>query len=126
MSLSETREIMSVLQEIMALLNNVEFKTKVINEDLPKTQKAFSVFRQLEQVILRYLVLARKMGLPNDINQAISSVAKLIVVVRMLQMTISMAAKGPLGLIGAIGSVGITAISVGEMTSEYMNGVQGS
>jgi hypothetical protein len=126
MSLSETREIMSVLQEIMALINNVEFKTKVINEDLPKTQKAFTVFRQLEQVMLRYLVLARKMGLPNDINQAISSVAKLIVVVRMLQMTISMAAKGPLGLIGAIGSVGITAISVGEMTSEYMNGVQGS
>ena len=120
MSLSETQEIMSVLQEIMALLNNVEFKTKKINDELPKTKNTLNTFRELERVVLRYVTLARKIGLPDDIDKAMNVVTQLIILLTMAQMSMNMLMRGtPAGVLMGIAGVGLTAMSMGNPLEGY-------
>ena len=120
MSLSETQEIMSVLQEIMALLNNVEFKTQKINNDLPKTKESLASFRQLERVALRYLVLVRRMGVSEDIDNALSKIAELIVMINMLTMSFTMLQRGtPIGVLMGIASLSMGILSAGSILEGY-------
>lgn len=110
MSLAETQQIMQVLQEIMALLNNVTIKTEKIQRDLPITKDALSTFRQLERLTLRFLVLAKRMGLPEDLDKGITKVMELITAIRMLQMSMNMMmATNPftvfIGIAGFAGSM---------------------
>jgi hypothetical protein len=106
MSLSETQQIMQVLQEIMALLNGVEFKTEKINNDLPKTRESLDSFNQLERVALRYLAISRRMGLPDDINGGIQKLAGALVTLRMAMISTTYLMLGtPLGV--AMGGAGL-------------------
>jgi hypothetical protein len=118
-SLSETQEIMQVLQEIMALLNNVEFKTTKINSDLPKTKQSLATFTQLERIALRYIALTRTMGLPSDTDKAMSKIAELIVLINMLNIAAGMLTRGPVGLILAIPSIAMTAMSLPNLLEGY-------
>lgn len=90
MSFAETRQIMADLQEIMALLNTVTIKTERLNTDLPRTKETLVTFRELERLALRYLILARRLGLPEDVTNALTKVSQLIMAVRMLQTAIGM------------------------------------
>lgn len=86
----------------------------VIEGKQPKLESTLKTFQQVERLALRYLVLARRMGLPEDVDAAINLVARLITSIRMLQISLSMlyatnpltAAIGVAGLIG--GAVSIT------------------
>ena len=120
MSLSETQEIMSVLQEIMALLNNVEFKTTKINNDLPKTKDSLATFQQLERVALRYIALARRMGVSEDIDNAIAKFAELIVVINMVYMSFNMLQRGtPIAVLSFIATISMSILSAGNMLEGY-------
>lgn len=110
MSLSDTQEIFTLLQEIMQMLDKVDVKSEKINNDLPRTQETLATFRQLERLALRWLVIARQMGLPENVTGAINTLAKLVVMIRMAQMSINMmmmsnpvtAAIGVAGIIGTV------------------------
>jgi hypothetical protein len=120
MSLAETQQIMQVLQEIMQLLNGVTIKTEQIKRDIPQTREALATFRQLERIALRFLVLAKRMGLPEDIDRGISKVMELIVAIRMLQMSMNMMmASNPytmiIGMAGFAGSI----MTFGSMLEGY-------
>ena len=120
MSLIETRELMETMKELISLLGTVEAKTDKINNDLPKTKNTLGTFRELERVVLRYLVLARKIGVSDDVNKAIDIVSRLILLLTMAQMSMNMLMRGtPAGVLMGIAGVGMTALSMGNPLEGY-------
>jgi len=87
----------------------VEYKLRV------DTSEAVEGFRELEQVALRYLVLARRLGLPDDVNVAMSVAARAVVTMRQLEQTIRMLdlamAGSPMGWAMFAATTAFTAIS---------------
>lgn len=120
MSLIETQQIMQALQEITRLLDGIQVKTTRIHSELPKTKEALMTFQQFERVALRYLALARRMGLPDDIAQTTEMISRLIITVRMLQMSMNMLMLGtPFGwLMGAAG-IAMTGLSLYDSMVGY-------
>lgn len=113
MSFGETRQIMSDLQEIMALLNQTSIKSEKIIRDLPKTNEALITFRQLERIAIRYLAIVNRMGLPDDAQKQIQILTKIIVTVRMAQMSYNMLLAGtPYGLLMSIAGFAMTGFAM--------------
>ena len=115
MSYAETQQIMADLKEIMALIDGVTIKTEKINTNLPQTRAALSTFRDIERIALRYLVLARRMGLPEEVEKATQTLTELIVMIRMVQMSYNMLMAGtPFGLLMGAAGLAITALSASD------------
>ena len=95
-SLSDIQQIHSMLQEISRLLDEVDTKTDTVTR---KTVTSTESFRQLESVVMRYLIIARRIGLPEGVDNAIQKIAQFIIAVRTLDITLKMfqANLGPLG-----------------------------
>ena len=71
-------------------------------------------FAKLEQIILRSLVLTRRMGLPDDVSQAISSIQRMVSITRQLQLALTALNATPAGLVlGGIG-LSMTAFSYAD------------
>jgi hypothetical protein len=117
MSLAQTQELMATLKELTSLLSGVEAKTTKINSEMPQTKNSLATFSQLERVALRYLVISRKLGLPDSINNAMQQLSQLVVMVRMAQMSINMLMLGtPFGwAMGAAGLI-MTGLSVTDFS----------
>lgn len=109
---------MADLREIMQMLNNVEIRTKKLETDTPKIQKSMNSFKQVERLALRYLTLSRRMGLPDNISKQIDTIATLIVMIRMAQMSMGLMTGNPIsvmiGFAGLIG-IGLTAKDMMQM-----------
>jgi hypothetical protein len=111
MSLAETQELMRTMQQLMSLLNGVEAKTTKINSDLPQTKSSLATFNQLERVAIRYLAIARRMGLPDEATQAVQVLSELVVMIRMTQMSMNMLMLGtPFGW--AMGAAGLIMVGL--------------
>lgn len=123
MSLAETQELVRTMQELMALLNNVETKTDALISKTPQLQKAGATFRDGERLALRYLSIARRMGLPEQIDQATQIVTRLVVMFRMLQISAAMMSGGGVGaLIGIAGVIGVVLTANDMMGYDNMRG----
>lgn len=108
--MSQIAESYALLQEIDRLLADIEAKIDTIEQKRPKLESTLQTFQQVERLALRWLVIARRMGLPEEVNGAISKIAQLISAIRMLQISMSLLyATNPLtaaiGVAGLIGSV---------------------
>jgi hypothetical protein len=81
--------------------------------DVESLQKQFV---QLEQIILRSLVLTRRMGLPDDVSRAISGIQRMIVLTNQLRiaMLALQAASGPVGWALAGLGLAVTAFSYAD------------
>jgi hypothetical protein len=100
---------MSVLQEIMQLLNGVEVKADKLVEKTPKIEKASSSLRDAERLALRWLAIGKKLGLPEQIEQATQVITTLIVMLKMLEISLaSMSGGGLRALIGLAGVISVT------------------
>jgi hypothetical protein len=115
LSLAETREIMQMLQEILAALNKVEVKTGKLTSDLPKIKEDISTFREAERLALRYLALARRMHLPEHAQQAAQIAASIIVIIRMLQMSMGLIGGGGLGVLIGFAGIAGAMLSVNDL-----------
>lgn len=117
--MSQAQEAYALLQEVDRLLANIEVRIQRIEggaegaegtERLDRLKETLATFRQLERLVLRWLVLAQRLGLPEDITKAITIISKLIVVLRMWQMSTNLmmmsnpisAALGVAGLVGTV------------------------
>ena len=115
MSYAETQQIMADLKEIMALIDGVTIKTERLNTNLPRTKETLSTFKDIERVALRYLALARRMGLPEDIERATQALSELIVMIRMAQMSYTMLTAGtPIGLLMGVAGISMTVLSASD------------
>lgn len=99
-----------MLQEIDRLLSNIQAKINAIEGKRPQLENTLRTFQQVERLALRWLVLARRMGLPEELDAAISKIAGLITAIRMLQIAGNLAmASNPvtaaIGVAGLLGSV---------------------
>jgi hypothetical protein len=117
MSLAQTQELMAQLKELTTLLSGVEAKTTKINSDMPQTKNALATFSQLERVALRYLTIARQLGLSDKINSAMQQLSQLVIMLRMAQMSFNMLMLGtPFGwAMGAAGLI-VTGLSVTDFS----------
>ena len=102
-----------MLQEISRLLDEVDTKTDTVTR---KTTTSTESFRQLESVALRYIVIARRLGLPEDADRFIQKISMMILALNQLQIVLqttraSLAAAGPVGWLALGASVGYTALS---------------
>jgi hypothetical protein len=106
---------MADLQEIMQMLNGVQVKTEKATNDLPKLKDTLSTFKQVERLALRYLALSRQMGLPDDIQKQIQTISRVIVMIRMAQISLGLMSGNPLSvMIGFAGVLGV-GMSVKDM-----------
>jgi hypothetical protein len=112
---------MSVLQEIMQLLDGVEIKANKVIEKTPKIRETAISLREVERLALRYLAISRRMGLPDDIQKATELASQLLVMVRMLQMSMALMSGGPVGIL--IGLAGVASVA---LTSVDMIGYDSS
>jgi hypothetical protein len=113
MSLAQTQELMRTMQELMTLLNGVEARTAKITSDMPQTKQSLATFSQLERVAVRYLALAKRMGLPDNVTQAVDVLSRLVVMARMAQMSFDMLMMGtPFGWAMGLAGLAMTTVSV--------------
>jgi len=85
-SLGDIQQIYSLLQEIDQLLSRIEVHSQTTET---KVRSTIQSVQRLEQVMLRYLAIAKRMGLPEDIDRAINFVSQMIVTARMLHMSLT-------------------------------------
>ena len=118
--MSEIREAYDLLTQIDRLLADIELKINRIEGQAPALERNLGSFRQLERLALRWLVLARHMGLPEDVDSAINKIAKLIVMLRMAQMSLNMLMMGN-PVTAAIGFAGMmtTLVSASDVMAGY-------
>jgi hypothetical protein len=113
LSFGETRQIMADLQEIMEMLKQTSTTSEKVIRDLPKTNEALMTFRQLERIMLRYLAIANRMGLSEDAQKQIQILSKIIVTVRMLEMSMRMLSAGtPYGMLMSIAGFAMTGFAM--------------
>jgi hypothetical protein len=117
MSLSDTAQIYELLMQIDAVLNGINVKTEKVERQAPQLRENLATFRQLEQIALRYLIISRRMGLPENVQQATEQLTALIIIARQAQMTINLLMLGtPAGyLLGAAGLI-LTIFSASDFT----------
>lgn len=89
--------------------------------------KAYENVRRLETIIYRTMGLMRQLGLPENIDQAISKVQSAIAVLNQYRLTVAaaQAASGPYGwaLLGI--SVGTTIASTAALGEQIENEMRG-
>jgi hypothetical protein len=111
MSLAETQQIYDVLVQIDAILKGIEVKTVALQQRAPAVRENLKTFMQLERLALRYLVLARRMGLPEEYEQAVNAISRLVVSMRMAMISINlMMASNPVTM--AIGFAGLAGVAI--------------
>lgn len=102
-----------------------EEQTVTFNLEL-NVERALSNVRQLESVFFRALSLAQRLGLPEDIEQGIQKVQRMVMMLRLLHTTMIMVeAATPYGWAMALISVAGVSITAAEMTHEVMGEIQG-
>jgi hypothetical protein len=94
-------------------------ETVTFNLEL-NTEQTFSEIRKLETLLFRSLALARRLGLPEDINEAINRIQRMVMTIRLLHtaMIALEAATGPIGwalaIVGGVSAV----VSMGDFMME--------
>lgn len=117
--MSQIQEAYQTLAEIDRLLADIELKITKIEGQAPTLERNLDTFRQVERLALRWLAIARRMGLPEEVDAAVNRIAQLITSLRMLQIASNLiltmhpltAAIGVAGLIG--GSMSLTDVFAG-------------
>jgi len=95
-------DIQQLRREIQALRREIE----QLEPKLEKGTRQLETWRQLERVALRYYALARRMGLPDDADQALRVLTRILITMRMLEITGTMLFSGtPFGF--AMGVAGL-------------------
>ncbi len=119
-SVSDAQQIYNLLLEIDGLLKGVVVNTTKLNNDFPQTEKTLSSFRQLERVTIRYLAITQRMGLPDNMNSAISAIMRLVSVVRMAQISMNMLMmSNPATIAMGIAGIATTIISAADVMVGY-------
>ena len=119
-SLSGIQQVFTLLQEVDRLLDVINVKATVAEQQVTRLNTAMNTFHQLERVALRYLALARRMGLPEEVNAAINTMTRLITIIRMAQLATNLLlATNPLTAIVGIPALLLTTISFGDLLAGY-------
>jgi hypothetical protein len=92
--LGEVREMYDLLTQIDAILRGINLATDKIERKAPIVKEQLTSFRELERIALRYLVIARRVGLPEDVQVATETLSRLVIMMRMAQMAMTAFERG--------------------------------
>jgi hypothetical protein len=123
MSLSETQQIYEILTQIDAILKGINLATEKLEQKAPAVQRSTNEFRQLERLALRYLVLARRLGLPPEIDNAVTKISQMIVTIEMARKSLMLlnASMYTNPVTGAIAVAGLALATLSA--SDFMMGI---
>jgi hypothetical protein len=95
----------------------VEYKIRV------DTSEAVANISELNRLFTTYVSLARRMGLPENIMDAIAKIQQLRITVQMAYRSIMLleTATGPIGWAIGLGGLAITGFMVADATYEVSN-----
>lgn len=116
MSLAETQQIMSMLQEIMQMMNGIDVKTKQVVAETPKVQAhELSLQKQVRTLNIMMMVVENMTG-DKNIDALINKVQQFIMLLMRLRMVMLAveAASGPWGWVYAganIAAFGVTSLN---------------
>jgi hypothetical protein len=113
--LGEIQAIRAELEQIKATLRELEPTLRASKEQL-------SNFRILEQVARRYLILARRLGLPADAQRAITILSKVTVAAQTARIayTALLSATGPIGLAFAGAGILLANLAAADVVSDIV------
>lgn len=108
--MSAIQETYGLLQETDRLLGDIEAKIDAIEGKKHSLNITLETFKDIERLALRWTVLAGRLGLPEDVDNAVGKIARLLSALRMLHISMSLllstnpltAAFGVAGLIGSV------------------------
>ena len=108
--MSNIQQTYNLLQQMYDLMNQIENKTETTDQ---KLQKTLTQATYLNQVLNKSLLLFRKMGLPEDIENIISKFHRLLMIINQVKLaSVALYAGNPL-LAGL--SLLMVALDVGDM-----------
>jgi hypothetical protein len=118
-SLGDIQQIYNLLQQIDALLTKIESHSKTTDRDIKQVTESYD---KLEQVALRYLAIANRLGFTGDAQATITTIAQLIVMARQAQIAFSMleASMGPVGWAMFAASGIMIGLSATELGGSYL------
>lgn len=98
-------------------------ETVTFNLEL-NVEQTLGQVRQLETLLYRSLSLMRRLGLPEEVSQAIYVIQRLVMSIRLLHTAMIMleSASGPIGWGLALISAATAAVSLGDV---YYDGMRG-
>lgn len=111
-SLGDIQQIHAMLQQISRLLDEVDTKTSTTEKNL---QKVATQALYVQQVINRSITLMRRMGLPEDVGNAIYKLQRLISIINQVRLASIALYAGPGGVILAGLSLLMVAMDVGDL-----------
>lgn len=117
--MSEIQESYALLMQIDKLLADIELKITNIEQQRPRLESTLITFRQLERIALRYATLARRLTGSEDAEQVIATLSRILIVMRMLEMSGTMIASGITtgGLLGAVmAGAGIAGVGMAQLS----------
>ena len=99
----------------------IRIDTSQVSSDV---DSLMSNFRKLELVAVRYLAIARQLGLPDDVSKALNTLSSLIVIMRQVQMTMNLLqiGMGPMGWAMFLASGTLTMMSAASVGYDAMRG----
>lgn len=109
-SLSDAQQIHSMLQQISALLDEVDTKTDKVSK------KVVESYNKIASAATKYLVVARKAGLPEPVDALITKASQAVIAINQLILTLEYAqaallGAGPVGWLVLGASAAYTALS---------------
>ena len=123
MSLGEVSEIYNMLVECINVINGISKAADLVVAKEPAVSNVLTTVKLVERVMIRYLALAQQMGLPKDVNFAISTFSRLVVSARMAQMSINaLMLSNPFTALFGVAGIALTTISVIETGGSIIEG----
>jgi len=111
--MGEIQQVHEMLIKIDSLLSSIETKTESVDKKTERISGRGSELKEIEYIFYRVSSIMRRMGLPEDIDRAITQLQKAILTVRMLTTALYYLESGtPYGwamaILGAVGAALIT------------------
>lgn len=92
---------------------------KLETESMPKIGKLETTVRMAERIVLRVLVMFRRFSGDENLDAIISKLMRIIMLLRLIQMTFAATVGGPLGILYAVGAGGAAAYTLIDTVGSY-------
>jgi hypothetical protein len=117
--MAEIQELMSMVQEINALLTDTVAKVNKIEAESGTTAEAVLTVQQFLRIMYRIEAILKKMGLPEDVGKAINAFSKVTHAAMMAWMSIRfLEMSTTYGLIFGLLGLATTGFYLGDMATE--------
>ena len=123
--LADVGEMYGLVQEMATLLGQLETRVDSLKARADMTEE-FLTTQQFERILYRVMSIIKRMGLPENLQAAISLMSRAIMTARMLTMSLHFLEMAtPYGWFMGFTGIISTSLSAAEITSDTMREIRG-